>query len=22
LFFERHGGGERALLVHLEGQNP
>ncbi|MBI6940754.1 GTPase HflX [Pseudomonas putida] len=22
MFFERHGGGERALLVHLEGQNP
>jgi GTP-binding protein HflX len=22
LFFERHGGGERAVLVHLEGQNP
>ncbi|MFQ6575470.1 ribosome rescue GTPase HflX [Pseudomonas sp. UM16] len=22
MFFERHGGGERAILVHLEGQNP
>jgi GTP-binding protein HflX len=22
LFFERHGGGERAILVHLEGSNP
>ncbi|MDD2049238.1 ribosome rescue GTPase HflX [Pseudomonas putida] len=22
MFFERHGGGERAVLVHLEGQNP
>jgi GTP-binding protein HflX len=22
LFFERHGGGERAALVHLEGQDP
>jgi len=22
LFFERHGGGERAILVHLEGQSP
>lgn len=22
MFFERHGGGERALLVHLENQNP
>jgi len=22
LFFERHGGGERAVLVHLEGQEP
>jgi GTP-binding protein HflX len=22
LFFERHGGGERAILVHLDGQNP
>jgi GTPase len=22
LFFERHGGGERAILVHLEGNNP
>lgn len=22
MFFERHGGGERALLVHLESQNP
>ncbi|CAM3866373.1 GTPase HflX [Pseudomonas reidholzensis] len=22
MFFERHGGGDRALLVHLEGQNP
>jgi len=22
LFFERHGGGERAILVHLDGQDP
>ncbi len=22
MFFERHGGGERAVLVHLEGQEP
>lgn len=22
MFFERHGGGERAILVHLEGSNP
>lgn len=22
MFFERHGGGERAVLVHLEGQDP
>ncbi|PVZ09695.1 MULTISPECIES: ribosome rescue GTPase HflX [unclassified Pseudomonas] len=22
MFFERHGGGERAILVHLEGQDP
>ena len=22
MFFERHGGGERAVLVHLEGQSP
>jgi len=22
LFFERHGGGERAILVHLDGQAP
>ncbi|MBM7061231.1 GTPase HflX [Pseudomonas sp. UL073] len=22
MFFERHQGGERAILVHLEGQNP
>ncbi|BAP43066.1 GTPase HflX [Pseudomonas sp. 21LCFQ02] len=22
MFFERHSGGERALLVHLEGQDP
>lgn len=22
MFFERHGGGERAMLVHLEGQAP
>jgi GTP-binding protein HflX len=22
LFFERHGGGERVILVHLEGQDP
>lgn len=22
MFFERHGGGERAVLVHLDGQNP
>jgi GTP-binding protein HflX len=22
LFFERHEGGERAILVHLDGQNP
>lgn len=22
MFFERHGGGERAILVHLDGQDP
>jgi GTP-binding protein HflX len=22
LFFERPGGGERAILVHLDGQDP
>lgn len=22
MFFERHGGGERAILVHLDGQGP
>ena len=22
MFFERPGGGEQAVLVHLEGQNP
>ncbi len=22
MFFERPGGGERAILVHLEGQDP
>ncbi|MDZ4337812.1 MAG: hypothetical protein U1A62_29480, partial [Pseudomonas sp.] len=21
MFFERHEGGERAILVHLDGQN-
>lgn len=22
MFFERHGGGERVILVHLDGQDP
>ena len=22
MFFERHSGGERAILVHLDGQDP